>query len=94
MKLEYSSQRREMLLFLTTNMAAVTSRANTMVMQSFFLGGGGGGTRCIMGDVQTPNTTFMNDDFGYWVTRHRTLRNGMPLNSGRKNKNGISFVLF
>ena len=28
MKIEFSSQRREMLLFLTTNMAAVTSRAN------------------------------------------------------------------
>ena len=28
MKLEFSSQRKEMLLFLTTNMAAVTSRAN------------------------------------------------------------------
>ena len=27
-KIEFSSQRREMLLFLTTNMAAVTSRAN------------------------------------------------------------------
>ena len=29
MKIEFSSQRREMLLLLTTNMAAVTSRANT-----------------------------------------------------------------
>ena len=29
MKIEFSSQRRKMLLFLTTNMAAVTSRANT-----------------------------------------------------------------
>ena len=28
MKMEFSSQRREMLLFLTTSMAAVTSRAN------------------------------------------------------------------
>ena len=28
MKIEFSSQRREMPLFLTTNMAAVTSRAN------------------------------------------------------------------
>ena len=28
MKIEFSSQRTEMLLFLTTNMAAVTSRAN------------------------------------------------------------------
>ena len=28
MKIQFSSQRREMLLFLTTNMAAVTSRAN------------------------------------------------------------------
>ena len=28
MKIEFSSQRREMLLFLTDNMAAVTSRAN------------------------------------------------------------------
>ena len=28
MKIEVSSQKREMLLFLTTNMAAVTSRAN------------------------------------------------------------------
>ena len=27
-KIEFSSQRREMLLFFTTNMAAVTSRAN------------------------------------------------------------------
>ena len=47
-----------------------------------------------MGDVQTPNTTFMNDDFGDWITRHRKLINGMPLNSGRKNKHGIPFVLF
>ena len=29
MKIEFSSQRRKMLLLLTTNMAAVTSRANT-----------------------------------------------------------------
>ena len=28
MKIEFSSQRREILLFLTTNMAAVTSHAN------------------------------------------------------------------
>ena len=28
MKIEFSSQRREMLLFLTTNLAPVTSRAN------------------------------------------------------------------
>ena len=28
MKIQFSSQRREMLLFLSTNMAAVTSRAN------------------------------------------------------------------
>ena len=28
MKIEFSSQRREMLLFLSANMAAVTSRAN------------------------------------------------------------------
>ena len=28
MKIEFSSQRREMLLFLITNMATVTSRAN------------------------------------------------------------------
>ena len=32
MKIEFSSQRREMLLFLTTNMAAVTSRANQQYM--------------------------------------------------------------
>ena len=31
MKIEFSSQRREMLLFLTTNMAAVTSRANQQI---------------------------------------------------------------
>ena len=31
MKIEFSSQRREMLLFLTTNMAAVTSRATPSV---------------------------------------------------------------
>ena len=30
MKMEFSSQRREMLLFLTANMAAVTSRANQL----------------------------------------------------------------
>ena len=43
MKIEFSSQRREMLLFLTTNMAAVTSRANQQLekkdMQCFLLGG-------------------------------------------------------
>ena len=33
MKIEFSSQRREMLLFLTTNMAAVTSRANQQYRQ-------------------------------------------------------------
>ena len=32
MKIEFSSQRREMLLFLTTNMAAVTSRANQLLL--------------------------------------------------------------
>ena len=32
MKMEFSSQRREMLLFLTTNMAAVTSRANQQLI--------------------------------------------------------------
>ena len=32
MKIEFSSQRREMLLFLTTNMAAVTSRASQQYM--------------------------------------------------------------
>ena len=37
MKIEFSSQRREMLLFLTTNMAAVTSRANqqSLLIASF-----------------------------------------------------------
>ena len=30
MKIEFSSQRREILLFLTTNMAAVTSLANQL----------------------------------------------------------------
>ena len=34
MKIEFSSQRREMLLFLTTNMAAVTSRANQQYLAS------------------------------------------------------------
>ena len=33
MKIEFSSQRREMLLFLTTNMAAVTSLANQQLSQ-------------------------------------------------------------
>ena len=37
MKIEFSSQRREMLLFLTTNMAAVTSRANQQYLHSFCL---------------------------------------------------------
>ena len=32
MKIELSSQRREMLLFLTTNMAAVKSRANKQLV--------------------------------------------------------------
>ena len=36
MKIEFSSQRREMLLFLTTNMAAVTSRANQQSTVSYF----------------------------------------------------------
>ena len=36
MKIEFSSQRREMLLFLTTNMAAVTSRANQQFMLEGF----------------------------------------------------------
>ena len=31
MKIEFSSQRREILLFLTINMAAVTSRANELL---------------------------------------------------------------
>ena len=34
-KIEFSSQRREMLLFLTTNMAAVTSRANQQYGDDF-----------------------------------------------------------
>ena len=33
MKIEFSSQRREMLLFLTTNMAAVTSPADQQYMK-------------------------------------------------------------
>ena len=33
MKIEFSSQRREMLLFLTTNVAAVTLRANQQLSQ-------------------------------------------------------------
>ena len=33
--MEFSSQRREMLLFLTTNMAAVTSRANQQYRDSY-----------------------------------------------------------
>ena len=36
MKIDFSSQRREMLLFLTTNMAAVTSRANEQLLRSSF----------------------------------------------------------
>ena len=32
MKIEFSSQRREILLFLTTNMTAVTLRANQLLM--------------------------------------------------------------
>ena len=36
MKIEFSSQRREMLLFLTTNMAAVTSRANQQYFSYLF----------------------------------------------------------
>ena len=35
MKIEFSSQRREMLLFLTTDMAAVTSRANQQFLKIF-----------------------------------------------------------
>ena len=35
MKIEFSSQRREMLLFLTTNMAAMTSRANQQLYRSY-----------------------------------------------------------
>ena len=34
MKIEFSSQRRVMLLFLTTNMAAVTSRANQQLVSA------------------------------------------------------------
>ena len=44
MKIELSSQRREMLLFLTTNMAAVTSRANqqfALVLIGSFSNGNG-----------------------------------------------------
>ena len=37
MKIEFSSQRREMLLFLTTNMAAVTSPANQQLVQWSYL---------------------------------------------------------
>ena len=33
MKIEFSTQWREMLLFLTTNMAAVTSRANQQLRE-------------------------------------------------------------
>ena len=38
MKIEFSSQRREMLLFFTTNMAAVTSRANQQYRIAFPVG--------------------------------------------------------
>ena len=37
MKMEFSSQGREMLLFLITNMAAVTSHANNQILQFGFL---------------------------------------------------------
>ena len=37
MKIEFGSQRREMLLFLTTNMAAVTSRANQQYSSHLFI---------------------------------------------------------
>ena len=37
MKIEFSSQRREMLLFLTTNMAAVTSRANQQYFEIVYM---------------------------------------------------------
>ena len=38
MKIEFSSQRREMFLFLTTNMAAMKSRANQQLfLQRLFL---------------------------------------------------------
>ena len=36
MKIEFSSQRREMLLFLTTSMAAVTSRANQQYCRNLY----------------------------------------------------------
>ena len=36
MKIEFSSQRREILLFLTTNMAAVTSCANQQSQGGYF----------------------------------------------------------
>ena len=36
MKIEFSSQRREMLLFLTTNMAAVMSRANQQLSLHYY----------------------------------------------------------
>ena len=35
MKIEFSSQRREMLLFLITNMAAVTSRGNQQFLVKY-----------------------------------------------------------
>ena len=41
MKIEFSSQRREILLFLTANTAAVTSRANQQYTWEFFLWGCG-----------------------------------------------------
>ena len=37
MKIEFSSQRREMLLFLATSMATLTSRANQQCNGSFLL---------------------------------------------------------
>ena len=37
MKIEFSSQRREMLLFLTISMATLTSRANQQCNGSFLL---------------------------------------------------------
>ena len=37
MKIEFISQRREMLLFFTTNIAAVTSRANQQYSSHLFI---------------------------------------------------------
>ena len=34
MKIEFSSQRRDMLLFFTSNMAAVTSRSNQQLLST------------------------------------------------------------